>query len=159
MKMTSPVFSTAGQTQSSTTDQAARTARMQFPMESKYRSLESLPLPQDARYVCLLPIHRDGSASLRVYMWPMLMAFRRHVRVERRQEEGRTVAVLSFSGIPLDWEVLAAERKLRGLLLVDRLRADDTYMVARYNEPFVPPPFKRNEILITLKELEADEAV
>ena len=51
MKMTSPVFSTAGQRQTIATDQAPRVARMQFPMESKYSSLDSLPLPQDTRYV------------------------------------------------------------------------------------------------------------
>ena len=82
--------------------------------------------------------------------------FQRICRVERRQEKGRIVAALSFPGIPLDWEVLAAERKLRGLLLIDGLSADDTYMLARYNEPFVPPPFKRNEVLIELKDSDSD---
>ena len=73
-------------------------------------------------------------------------------RVIRKQEDGRVVASLSFSGIPLDWEVLAAERKLRGLLLVDGLEASEGYLLARYNEPFVLPPFKRNEVLIELKD-------
>jgi len=73
-------------------------------------------------------------------------------RVLRKQEDGRVVAALSFSGIPLDWEVLAAERKLRGLLLVDGVQASEGYLLARYNEPFVLPPLKRNEVLIELKD-------
>ncbi len=79
-------------------------------------------------------------------------------RVERRQEGSRCVAAISFAGIPLDWEVLAAERKLRGLLLVDGLPMEDTYMLARYNEPFVPPLFKRNEVLIELKDFDPSVA-
>ena len=73
-------------------------------------------------------------------------------RVVKKQEDGRVVAALSFSGIPLDWEVLAAERKLRGLLLVDGVQASDGYLLARYNEPFVLPPLKRNEVLIELTD-------
>ena len=75
--------------------------------------------------------------------------------MQRKQEDGRTVAALSFPGIPLDWEVLAAERKLRGLLLVDGLQISDDYLLARYNEPFVPPALRRNEVLIELEEQES----
>ena len=57
----------------------------------------------------------------------MLMVLLYIGRVETRQEKGRVVAAVSFTGIPLDWEVLAAERKLRGLLLVDGLPTEDTY--------------------------------
>ena len=71
-------------------------------------------------------------------------------RIERRLEKGAVVAALSFPGAPFDWEVSAAERRLRAALLLDGLKPSDGYRLARYNEPFVPPPFKRNEILIEL---------
>ena len=47
MEMTSPVFSTAGQRTAK--DRPATVATMQFPMERKYGSLDSLPHPDDVR--------------------------------------------------------------------------------------------------------------
>ena len=47
-----------------------------------------------------------------------------------------------------------AERKLRGLLLLDGLNAEEGYTLARYNSPFEPPFIRRNEILIRLKAFE-----
>ena len=44
-----------------------------------------------------------------------------------------------------------AERKLRGLLLLDGLNPEEGYTLARYNSPFEPPFIRRNEILIKLK--------
>lgn len=64
------------------------------------------------------------------------------------------MAALTFPGLPADWEVTSAERRLRGALLLDQLEPSSGYKLARYNEPFVPPPFKRNEILIEVDKFE-----
>ncbi|MEW5320412.1 MAG: hypothetical protein WDW38_011487 [Sanguina aurantia] len=65
-----------------------------------------------------------------------------------KQEQGRLIAAVKFSGWPLDFEVVQAESELRDALLRDQLAPLAGYKVARYNEPFVPPQFRRNEILI-----------
>jgi hypothetical protein len=52
--------------------------------------------------------------------------------------------------------VTEAERRLRGLLLLDGLQADKHYLLARYNDPFTLPALRRNEILIRLKQFELD---
>jgi hypothetical protein len=75
-----------------------------------------------------------------------------NAKVERRVEEAKVVAALQFPGIPLDWEVREAERRLRGALLLDGLQAEDGYHLARYNDPFTLPPLRRNEVLIRLPE-------
>ena len=69
-------------------------------------------------------------------------------------QKGAVVAALTFPGLPTDWEVTSAERRLRGALLLDQLKPCPGYRLARYNEPFVPPPFKRNEILIEVDNFE-----
>lgn len=73
-------------------------------------------------------------------------------RVERRLEEPKTVAACQFGGLPLDWEVRAAERQLRGALLLDGFQPDDGYFLARYNDPFTLPALRRNEVLIRLPD-------
>lgn len=61
---------------------------------------------------------------------------------------------------PLPWhQVTEAERKLRGLLLLDGLKAEGGYMLARYNAPFEPPFLRRNEVLIRLEGFEQDAAM
>jgi hypothetical protein len=93
-----------------------------FPMETKYGT-----------NVDALPQPNDG-------------------RIIRRLEEGGVVAVANFSGLPLDYEVTEAERKLRAALLLDGYKPAEGYQLARYNEPFVPPFVRRNEILIRLDD-------
>lgn len=51
-------------------------------------------------------------------------------------------------------QVTQAERLLRGALLVDGLKPESGYKLARYNDPFTLPPFRRNEVLIRLEEFE-----
>lgn len=58
------------------------------------------------------------------------------------------MAACTFSGLPLDWEVAAAERALRGALLLDGLKPEPGYELARYNDPLTPPWLRRNEVLI-----------
>jgi hypothetical protein len=54
--------------------------------------------------------------------------------------------------------VTDAERKLRGALLLDELKAKEGYKLARYNDPFTPPFLRRNEILIKLEDYQLEPA-
>jgi len=68
-------------------------------------------------------------------------------------EAGGFVAASRFSGAPSDAEVLAAERRLRAALERDGLggpNASPGWRLARYNEPYIPGPLRRNEILVDL---------
>ncbi|KAK9832958.1 hypothetical protein WJX74_002802 [Apatococcus lobatus] len=102
--------------------------QMQFPMEAKYG--QSLEA---------LPNPSDG-------------------RVRRRLQEGGLVAATTFSGLPLDFEVTEAERKLRGALLLDGVQASSGYKLARYNDPFTLPFVRRNEVLIRLDDFQLDDS-
>lgn len=78
-------------------------------------------------------------------------------RISRSKEEAATVAVGTFGGWPLDYQVTDAERKLRGALLLDGLKATEGYQLARYNDPFTPPFLRRNEVLIKLEDYELEQ--
>ena len=54
-------------------------------------------------------------------------------------------------------QVVEAERRLRGALLLDGLQAGEGYALARYNDPFTLPLFRRNEVLIALTDFELGE--
>ena len=69
-------------------------------------------------------------------------------------EEGGWVAATTFSGLPLDFEVTEAERKLRAALLLDGLQPRPGFKLARYNDPFTLPFVRRNEVLILLEGFE-----
>jgi hypothetical protein len=77
-----------------------------------------------------------------------------NINVTNKQQEGRFVAAVRFSGWPLDFEVEAAERQLRTALLRDGLQPSAGYTLARYNEPLVPPFLRRNEVLIDLQDFQ-----
>lgn len=66
----------------------------------------------------------------------------------------RNPAAAKFPGWPLEFEVVAAERDLRGALLRDGLQPAIGYRLARYNDPFTPPFLRRNEVLIDLSDFE-----
>eukprot|EP00884_Botryococcus_braunii_P014203 jgi/Botrbrau1/22784/Bobra.0132s0110.1 len=74
--------------------------------------------------------------------------------VVRKKVDGGIVAASSFSGLPLDFEVVEKERRLRAALLLDGLKPEEGYRLARYNDPFTPPPIRRNEVLIKLESFE-----
>ena len=68
------------------------------------------------------------------------------------------MAAAEFSGLPFDWEVEQAERQLRAVLLLDGLEAKPGFQLARYNEPWLPPFVKRNEVLIELEAFDLGES-
>ena len=70
------------------------------------------------------------------------------LRVTRKMQQGGIIAATSFGGIPLDFEVTEAERKLRAALLLDGHKGQEGYQLARYNDPFTLPFLRRNEVLI-----------
>lgn len=72
-------------------------------------------------------------------------------KVQLKQEKGGYFGAVSFAGWPLDFEVVQQERKLREALLREGLNPEPGYVLARYNEPTVPPAVRRNEVLIELK--------
>ena len=71
-------------------------------------------------------------------------------------QEGGILAAASFGGIPLDFEVTEAERKLRAALLLDGYNIQEGYQLARYNDPFTLPFLRRNEVLIALDDFELE---
>lgn len=52
--------------------------------------------------------------------------------------------------------MVEAERRLRGALLVDGLKAMPGYQLCRYNDPFTLPFVRRNEVLIELEDFSLD---
>lgn len=75
-------------------------------------------------------------------------------QVSARVEPPRIRAAVTFGGFPLDFEVERAERELRAALVRDGLQPEAGYLLARYNEPTVPPWLRRNEVLITLRDFQ-----
>ena len=49
-------------------------------------------------------------------------------------------------------QVTAAERQLRAALLLDGLKPQPGYKLARYNDPFTLPGLRRNEVIIQLDD-------
>jgi hypothetical protein len=56
-------------------------------------------------------------------------------------------------------QVDEAERKLRTVLLRNGLQPKEGFLLARYNEPFVLPAVRRNEVLIDLHDMQLSEIV
>lgn len=86
--------------------------------------------------------------SQQVYLWLL--------RVTRKIQQGGIIAATAFGGIPLDFEVTEAERKLRAALLLDGHKGQEGYQLARYNDPFTLPFLRRNEVLIAVDEFELE---
>ena len=68
-----------------------------------------------------------------------------------KEAMGAVCAAMSVPGLPLESDVREVESKLRKALAQDGIEVEEGYELARYNEPFVLPPFRRNEVLIRLK--------
>lgn len=83
---------------------------------------------------------------------PQLLPSPKDGRILTKKEDGGYFAVVRFSGWPLDFEVVRNERQLREALHRDGHKPRKGYRLARYNEPYVPPFVRRNEVLIELDE-------
>lgn len=137
MEMTSPVYTSARQDslKMEMTSPVFTTANQQAN-DSDSACGSTMSFPMEARFGLdpeMLPTPND-------------------TRVTRRLEEEKLVAAIEFDGWPLEWQVRAAERQLRGALALDGIEAADGYMLARYNDPFTLPQFRRNEVLIGIVE-------
>jgi len=75
-------------------------------------------------------------------------------RVVCKTTEPGVVAAIEFTGWPVDFEVVEAERKLRSALAADGIQALPGYQLARYNDPGTLPMLRRNEVLIKLQDVQ-----
>jgi hypothetical protein len=62
----------------------------------------------------------------------------------------RRMAVVRFTGLGSDAQLTEQEARLRGWLTARGFDATGDAMIAFYNSPFVPPPFRRNEVMIAV---------
>ncbi len=71
--------------------------------------------------------------------------------VEVRRREGGRVAALRFGGFMSEKGERRAIARLRELLAARGLRAAGEPVVAYYDAPVIPPPLRRNEVLIRIE--------
>ena len=102
-------------------------------------------------YVPLIGASPASCGTLRTQQLILLF-----LRVTRKMQQGGIIAATSFGGIPLDFEVTEAERKLRAALLLDGHKGQEGYQLARYNDPFTLPFLRRNEVLIEVEDFELE---
>ena len=72
-------------------------------------------------------------------------------RIELRELPARLVAALRYSGSWSERRFRKHVDQLNGLLPAKQLVADGEVVLARYNAPFVPWPFRRNEVLLPVR--------
>lgn len=72
--------------------------------------------------------------------------------VQIRATPARLVAALAYSGSWSERNYAEHEAELRRLLVERGLVADGEPIIARYNAPFMPWPFRRNEVLIPVQK-------
>lgn len=72
--------------------------------------------------------------------------------VECKSASGGLYAVSSFTGLALEADVDREFMKLKKAMLVDNLVPGEDWILARYNDPFVNPAIRRNEILIPIED-------
>lgn len=70
--------------------------------------------------------------------------------VEIATVPARRVAAIRFPGKPDDAVLRAKEKQLRAWLQAKGRPADGQVSYAFYNSPYIPPPMRRNEVLIEL---------
>ena len=71
--------------------------------------------------------------------------------IEIRRYESHTVGSFVFSGSISDDKIKANENKLLEWLKQKERQPTGSFRLARYNSPFTPPAFRRNEILVDLE--------
>jgi len=70
--------------------------------------------------------------------------------VKLRELPPRRVAVLRFSGFSGDSKVAEKITELKSWIARAGLKSNDVPQLARYNAPWIPPPFRRNEVMVEL---------
>lgn len=68
-----------------------------------------------------------------------------------KKSEKKQCASLTFSGIVNEEKIKKYEEELLDWLIAKGRMPSGTFRLARYNPPIVPPPLRRNEILIDLQ--------
>lgn len=63
----------------------------------------------------------------------------------------RRMAVVRFAGLGNDALLAEQEARLRAWLIERGLEATGDAVIGFYNSPFVPPPFRRNEVMIPVR--------
>ena len=61
------------------------------------------------------------------------------------------VAVISFGGWATEERTIYYKKKLKSFLKKNNYEALNNFMVAQYNSPWALPPFRKNEILVSIK--------
>lgn len=72
-------------------------------------------------------------------------------RIKIKKIEESVCAVVSFSGSISEHKIEKYQEKLGEWLEERNIRTVGGFRLARYNSPFTPPTFKRNEILIDIE--------
>ena len=68
-----------------------------------------------------------------------------------KEENLGKMAVLRFGGWATEEKIIKNQKKLERLLIENRFVISGKFMVAQYNSPWVIPPFRRNEIMVSIK--------
>ena len=63
----------------------------------------------------------------------------------------RRMAAVRFTGLGGDAQLAEQEARLRQWLSARGIQATGDAVIAFYNSPFVPPPFRRNEVMIRVR--------
>ncbi|MFH5835168.1 SOUL family heme-binding protein [Proteiniclasticum sp. C24MP] len=72
-------------------------------------------------------------------------------RVKIRRNEPRLTASVTFSGSATEKKIKDHEKELLVWIRKKGLNPSGNFRLARYNPPFIPPIFRRNEILIDVQ--------
>ncbi|KNZ41597.1 SOUL family heme-binding protein [Acetobacterium bakii] len=75
-------------------------------------------------------------------------------RIKIKTREDRLCAVISFSGSISSEKIDKHLEKLQKWLVDKDIKTIGGFRLARYNPPFTPPTFRRNEILVDIQNID-----
>jgi len=75
-----------------------------------------------------------------------------NTNIQLKKKEERLCASVTFSGSVYEDKIKEYEEKLRKWVAAKHLKTIGGFRLARYNSPFTPPIFRRNEILIDVEK-------
>ena len=73
-------------------------------------------------------------------------------KVRIRRNEPRMTASVTFSGSAQEKRIREYEKQLLDWIREKQLKPSGNFILARYNPPFIPPLFRRNELLIDVSK-------